>query len=102
VQQVSLVEPVGDRIALAGVDAGEHRVLVLHDTATGTETPLIGPDTEFDVYHLTYDAKGEKLLFDGLRFADNKFVLGQVDLKTNEVTFPATSTTRWTSVTALR
>jgi hypothetical protein len=102
VVRTSVTAPVGDKIALAGVDADEHRVLVLHDTATDTETTLLGPDAEFDVYHLSYDVKNDKLLFDGLRFSDNTFVLGEVDLKTNAVTFPAASTTRWTGVTALR
>jgi hypothetical protein len=102
VVRTSVSAAVGDDIAMAGVDAGEHRVLVLHDTKTDEETTLLGPDAEFDVYHLSYDEKNDKLLFDGLRFSDNTFVLGEVDLKTNAVTFPAASTTRWTDVTAVR
>ncbi|MFL5844794.1 MAG: hypothetical protein ACJ762_08885 [Solirubrobacteraceae bacterium] len=101
VRRISVAELAGTTIAMAGVDADEHRVLVLHDTATDAETVLIGPDAELDAYHLTYDAAAGKLRFDGLRFADNKYVLGEVDLATGTVTYAAASTTRWTDLAGL-
>ena len=99
--QVSVAEPMGDDLALAGVDADDHPVLVVHNTATDEETTLIGPDAELEVYHLSYDAKGGRLLFDGLRFADDKYVLGAVDLATHAVTIDATGAKSWTDVQAV-
>lgn len=102
VRKVSAAEAVGDDILLAGVDAQEHRILVLHKTADDSETVLLGPDDEFDVYHLTNDEPNGKVLFDGLRFSDNRYVLGEITMATGQVTFPATSTTRWTDVEVMR
>ncbi|MCW2966901.1 MAG: hypothetical protein JWM71_673, partial [Solirubrobacteraceae bacterium] len=101
VRKVSVTEPVGDNLALAGVDADDHPVLVIHDTSTDAETTLIGPDAELEVYHLSYDAKANQLLFDGLRFADDKYVLGQVDLASGKVTIDATGAKSWTDVMAV-
>jgi hypothetical protein len=101
VSKVSLAEIVGEDIALAGVDAHEQRILALHDTATGEERVLIGPDAELDVFHMAHDDKAGKLSFDGLRFSDNRYVLGQVDLATGAVTYTEDSATRWTDYVGL-
>jgi hypothetical protein len=34
-------------------------------------------------------------MFDGLRFADNKYVFGQVDLGTNQLNIFSTLTSKW-------
>ena len=70
-------------------------MLTLYNTSTDSEKQLLGPGNEIEIYHLNYVAKGNKVLFDGLRFADNKYVLGQVDLSTNDVTASATTTGKW-------
>lgn len=101
VSKVSLAEVVGENIALAGVDEHEQRVLALHDTQTGSERVLIGHDAELDVFHLAYDDRAGRLRFDGLRFADNRYVLGEVDLATGVVTYTEDSATRWTDMVGL-
>jgi hypothetical protein len=92
---ITVAQAAGSNIALAGLNASGQNVLNLYDTAGGTERQLIGPDQEIEIYHLNYVADGNRVLFDGLRFADNKYVLGQVDLDTGEVSFPTTSATKW-------
>jgi hypothetical protein len=98
VRKVSVAEPVGQNVALAGVDAADRQVLVLHDTATDTETTLVGADAETEIYDLAYNAKTNHLLFDGLRFADDKYVLGDVDLATGAVTIDDSGTKSWTQI----
>lgn len=79
----------GRDIVLSGLDAQDRNVLGTHDTATGEDRRLIGPEREIEMYHLEFTADGTKILFDGLRFADNTYILGQVDLATGDITAAA-------------
>ena len=79
----------GDQIVVAGLnDAGLNKTVVYHP-ATDTETQLIGPENEIEMYHLTYMPNSNSVMFEGLRFSDNRLVLGQIDLDTGEVTVSA-------------
>ena len=95
VTKVSVAQSVITNLILAGRNQQDKNVLTLYNTSTGTERQLLGPENEIEIYHLNYVASGNKVLFDGLRFADNKYVLGQVDLNTNEVTVSATTAGKW-------
>jgi hypothetical protein len=88
----------GDNLALAGLNANSQNVLTLYNTANHTETQLIRPDNEIEIYHLHYVASSNRLMFDGLRFADNKYVIGEVDLGTHQVTVFNTSSAKWGDV----
>ena len=92
VRKVSAAQGVITNLVLAGLNDADQNVMTLFNTSTETETQLIGPDNEIEIYHLNYVANGNKVMFDGLRFADNKYVLGQVELDTGELTVSATST----------
>lgn len=80
VRKVSVAVGARDAIILAGLDANDRNVLTAFRPADGSETQLIGPDNEIEVFHLNYLADQNKLVFDGLRFADNRYVLGEIDL----------------------
>ena len=84
VKKVSVAQSVITNLILAGRNEQDQNVLTLYNTTAGTERQLLGPENEIEIYHLNYVANGNKVLFDGLRFADNKYVLGQVDLSTND------------------
>jgi hypothetical protein len=77
-------------IIIAGVNQNEKNVLSLFNTSDNSEIQLIGPDNEIEIYHLNYVASSNKIMFDGLRFSDNKYVIGQYDL--NSMTFSASQT----------
>jgi hypothetical protein len=66
----------------------------LYNTSTDTEQVLIPASTEIEVYHLNYVASINKIMFDGLRFSDNKYVIGQVDLNTRVVTASQTGSSK--------
>lgn len=86
VEKVLASVGAGDEIVLAGLnDAGQNKTVVYHP-ATDTETQVIGPDNEIEMYHLTYTPDGNSVMFEGLRFSDNHVVLGQIDLNTGAVT----------------
>jgi hypothetical protein len=90
VKNVSVVQSVISHIIIAGVNQNEKNVLSLFNTSDNSEIQLIGPDNEIEIYHLNYVASSNKIMFDGLRFSDNKYVIGQYDL--NSMTFSASQT----------
>ena len=81
-------------------DANGKNVLTLFNTTTNGETELIGPSNEIQIYHLHYDASANKVLFDGLRFADNSYVIGTVDLNADQVTVINAGSTKWADLAA--
>jgi hypothetical protein len=79
-------------LVLAGTDSSGRNILTLLNTSNDQETVLIGPSNEIEIYHLNYVANGNKIMFDGLRFSDNRYVIGQVNLSTLQVTVTPTGT----------
>jgi hypothetical protein len=79
----------GDQVIVAGLnDVGQNKTVVYYP-ATDTETQLIGPDNEIEMYHLTHMPNSNSVMFEGLRFSDNRVVLGKIKLDTGEVTVSA-------------
>jgi hypothetical protein len=89
-----LLRGVGSRVLVAGRDANVANVLTSYDPATATETPILGPDNEIEIYHLN-PVDATTAMFDGLRFSDNKVVVGQVDVTTGQVTMVNALASRW-------
>jgi hypothetical protein len=95
VKNVTVAQGVGSSLLLAGLDANNKNVLTLYNTTDDAETQLIGPGNEIEIYHLNHVANGNKVLFDGLRFSDNSYVIGEVDLSTDQVSIVDTSSVKW-------
>jgi hypothetical protein len=85
VTRIGVAAGVGNQVALAGTNANSKNVLTLVNPADGSERQLIGPDNEIEIYHLNYVASSNEILFDGLRFADNQYVVGAYNLSTNQL-----------------
>lgn len=85
VDKMTIGQVIVDYIIMAGVNVNGQNVLTLYDTTSGTERKLIDETKEIEIYRLNY-VSSNKIMFDGLRFADNKYVIGQVDLSTGAVT----------------
>ena len=100
VANVTIAEGAGDNLLLAGQDANGNNILTLFNTVTNGETQLIGPANQIEIYDLKYSASQNKVLFDGLRFSDNAYVLGEVDLSTDQVTVVNAGSTKWADVQA--
>ena len=80
VTSVSIVEPSSNNIMIAGTDVNGTSTLTIFNATTGRETILIDSTNEIEVYNMTYVAATNKIMFNGLRFADNKQVIGEIDL----------------------
>lgn len=84
VTSISVAKGLGSRLVLAGVDGQNRNQLIIYDPSNQTEIDLLnGQDIE--AYRLNYLASEQKILFDGLRFVDNKYVIGQVNIHNPQV-----------------
>jgi hypothetical protein len=95
IKKISLALTLGGGIAITGLNASNQNSLIYYNTASGTETLLMPPENEIELYHMAYNASTNKIMFDGLRFSDNKYVFGQVDLATNQVNIFSTLPAKW-------
>jgi hypothetical protein len=69
-------------------------VTTLYNTETDSEQTLVTASNEIEMYHLNYVASSNKIMFDGLRFSDNKYVIGQIDLNTGQVNSSQTGSSK--------
>jgi hypothetical protein len=98
VTAINVAAGVGNDVALAGTNGNGQNVLTLLDPATGAERELIGPNNEIEIYHLNYGAHRNEILFDGLRFSDNQYVVGEYNLSTGQLTVSATLSSKLTDL----
>lgn len=82
---------VMDTLLLAGMKVDNTFTLVAFDTGTDTERELLDAAQEVEIYHLAFSGSTNRVMFDGLRFSDNKFVIGSVDMGTGEVNMTPSS-----------
>ena len=94
VTKVAVFGRILSNIILAGLNSSNKNVMTLFNTSDDSEIQLIGPDNEIEVYHVNYVTADNKIMFDGLRFSDNKYVLGQIDLSSMQVTVSQIGSTK--------
>ena len=94
VAKATMMQGVITNLILAGRDTNNKNIMTLLNTTNDQEQVLIGPDNEIEIYHLNYVADGNKVMFDGLRFSDNTYVIGQVNLSTGQATYSPTGTSQ--------
>jgi hypothetical protein len=90
VRKVAVAQGVLTNVILAGLNSSDRNVMTLFNTTDQSELELLGESNEIEIYHLNYVAATNRIMFDGLRFSDNKYVIGQYDL--NTMTFSASQT----------
>ena len=80
VRNITLATMVGSKLILAGTTAEGVNTMSVLDLTSFQETVLIDASNEIEIYNLSYIAATNKIMFNGLRFADNTFVVGEVDM----------------------
>jgi hypothetical protein len=100
ITNVTVAQGVVNDLLLAGTNSQREQVLTLYNTSNEKEEKLLPGSTgdHFEIYHLNYVAKGNKVLFDGLRFSDNHYVIGEYNLSTHTVNVVATSSAKWSDL----
>lgn len=80
IKNVTLAQMVGNKLILAGSTDDNVNSLVVFDLDTYQETILVDGSNEVEVYNMSYITATNKIMFNGLRFSDNTFVVGEVDM----------------------
>lgn len=89
------VVAAGRKLVLAGLSGTGQNVISIYDPASDEAATVVGPDNEIEAYHFSYSPSRNEVLFDGLRFSDNTYVLGRIDMDTNAVTVSPAGDQRW-------
>jgi hypothetical protein len=95
IKKISLAMTLGGGIVVTGLNSSNQNSLIYFNSDSGNETTLLPGTNEIEIYHMAYNPATNKVMFDGLRFADNRYVFGQVDLGTNEVNIFTTLSAKW-------
>ena len=75
---LTVAEKVGDLVALAGTTESGVNSLVLFNPTTFQETVLMDQSNQVEIYSLAFVSSTRKLMFNGLDFATNRYVMGEV------------------------
>lgn len=90
IKDVRLIKGLLSSLVIYGFSVSQQNKLIIYNISSDTETELL-PDDDVEMYHINIRSDG-KIWFDGLRFTDNKYVIGFVDTSnSNQVTFLSTT-----------
>jgi hypothetical protein len=71
---------VTTNIVLAGTNSAKKQVMTIYNTSSKQETIVLDGTNEIEIYSMSYVPRTNSVMFSGLRFSDNKFVIGEVSL----------------------
>lgn len=94
VTAVAVAQNVLTYVIMSGTDASGKNLTTLYNTANDTELILIPASNEVEIYHLNFTTTSNSIMFDGLRFSDNKYVIGRIDLTTMQMTSTPTGSSK--------
>lgn len=80
ITNVTVAEKVGNKVAIAGTTADGVNSLVIYDPFTFQETIVMDASNQIEIYSMAYVASTGKLMFNGLNFATNSYVMGEVTI----------------------
>lgn len=84
IEKVSVIQGILSSLIISGLNSTNTNKTVLYDTGLDSEEDLLA-GYNIEVYNINYIASENKIMFDGLNFADNKMVLGEVSLTNKQV-----------------
>ena len=80
ITNITVAAQAGDKLLLAGTNAQGVNSLVVYDPLTFQETVLIDATNEIEIYSMAYVRSTGKLMFNGLVFATNRYVMGEITI----------------------
>ena len=80
ITMITMWHQVGNKLLLAGTDKDQRNILSLYDPQTFQETILLDTSNEIEIYNLGYVASTNKVMFNGLSFANGQYVVGDISL----------------------
>jgi hypothetical protein len=93
VYRPTIVTGTESSLIIAGYDHAYINKLIMYDTLDHSEIDLLNGEN-VEIYHFSYSPTSRMIFFDGLRFSDNNYVVGSIDLlNSNEMTVLDSGTT---------
>jgi hypothetical protein len=77
---VTLLVAAGSKVVIAGTNTDGVNVMSIYDPSTGVETVVMDGTTETEMYSMSYVPATNKVMFSGLQFATNSFVVGEINI----------------------
>lgn len=78
VYRPTIVSGTMTTLLIAGYDASNKNKLISYNTADASEIDLLN-GVDIEIYHFSYLASTGKIIFNGLRFSDNTYIVGSID-----------------------
>ena len=94
VVDAKIIGSAGTKLAIAGLDVNGYQTLEILNPSTNMYTTLLNFSNEIEIGAMSYRSSGNQLVFSGLRFSDNKTVVGTVDLNTNAISYGVATTSK--------
>ncbi len=85
---------------LAGTNATGQNITVVFDPTTESDRVLIPAASQTEIYNLAYSASTGEVFFDGLRFSNNTYVVGKVNVSSGAITYLGTTLTSFSDFQA--
>jgi hypothetical protein len=84
-RQITYGIPALTSMVLVGTNANGTNQMVLFESSTNTSSVLADGANEIEFYHVQLNLAQNRIYFDGLRFSDNKYVIGYLDLTSRAI-----------------
>lgn len=84
-KQITYGIPALTSMVLVGTNANGTNQMILFDSSTNTSSVLADGANEIEFYHVQLNLAQNRVYFDGLRFSDNKYVIGYLDLSNKAI-----------------
>jgi hypothetical protein len=78
IANVTLIESTGTKLIVTGTDSNGLNIMSVYDPATGAETVVMDGTNEVEIYSMTYVPAVGKVMFSGLQFSNNSYVVGEI------------------------
>ena len=78
IAKVTLVESTGTKLILTGTNSQGQNIVSVYDPATNQETIVMDGSNEIEIYSMTYVPALGKMMFSGLQFSNNSYVVGEI------------------------
>ena len=70
---------------LVGINNNGTNQMILYDSTSDTSSMLVDGSSEIEFYHVRWNVSLNRVYFDGLRFSDNKYVIGYLNLANKQI-----------------
>jgi hypothetical protein len=83
--RISFGIPALTSAILVGTNSSGVNQMLLYDSTNDSSTMLVDGSSEIEFYHVRWNVSLNRVYFDGLRFSDNKYVIGYLNLANKQI-----------------